>query len=97
MLYLDYSRKEGEWVPNKYGGRENVDAIYFLREVNDAVHKYYPGALMIAEESTSFDGVSKDTESGGLGFDFKWNMGWMHDILHYMQRTQFTGSMNTII
>ena len=86
MLYLDYSRKEGEWVPNKYGGRENVDAIYFLREVNDAVHKYYPGALMIAEESTSFDGVSKDTESGGLGFDFKWNMGWMHDILHYMQK-----------
>ena len=86
MLYLDYSRKEGEWVPNKYGGRENIDAIEFLKSVNDSVHTYYPGALMIAEESTSFGGVSHPTEHGGLGFDFKWNMGWMHDTLNYMQK-----------
>ncbi len=86
MLYLDYSRNEGEWVPNKYGGRENIEAIQFLRSVNDLVHSYYPGALMIAEESTSFGGVSHGTESGGLGFDFKWNLGWMHDTLHYMQK-----------
>lgn len=86
MLYLDYSRNEGEWVPNKYGGRENMDAIDFLKSVNDRVHEYYPGALMIAEESTSFGGVSHSTESGGLGFDLKWNMGWMHDTLHYMEK-----------
>ena len=86
MLYLDYSRKEGEWVPNKYGGRENVEAIEFLKEVNEQVHAYFPGALMIAEESTSFGGVSHAVDAGGLGFDFKWNMGWMHDVLHYMQK-----------
>jgi 1,4-alpha-glucan branching enzyme len=86
MLYLDYSRKEGEWVPNQFGGRENIEAIEFLRQVNDLVHKYYPGALMIAEESTSFGGVSRSTADGGLGFDFKWNMGWMHDTLRYFTK-----------
>ncbi len=83
MLYLDYSRKEGQWIPNKYGGRENLEAIAFLRNVNDLVHHYYPGVMMIAEESTSFAGVSKPTRDGGLGFDYKWNMGWMHDTLRY--------------
>jgi 1,4-alpha-glucan branching enzyme len=86
MLYLDYSRKEGEWIPNKYGGRENLEAIAFLRSVNDLVHEYYPGVLTIAEESTSFAGVSKPTAEGGLGFDFKWNMGWMHDTLRYFAK-----------
>jgi 1,4-alpha-glucan branching enzyme len=86
MLYLDYSRKEGGWVPNKFGGRENLGAIDFLRRTNDLVHDYYPGALMIAEESTSFAGVSKPTKDGGLGFDFKWNMGWMHDTLRYFSK-----------
>jgi len=86
MLYLDYSRKEGEWVPNQYGGRENLEAIDFIRRTNDLVHRYYPGTLMIAEESTSFGGVSKPTSEGGLGFDFKWNMGWMHDTLEYFQK-----------
>jgi 1,4-alpha-glucan branching enzyme len=83
MLYLDYSRKEGEWVPNKYGGRENLEAIDLLRHANDLVHQYYPGALMVAEESTSFAGVTKASKDGGLAFDFKWNMGWMHDTLGY--------------
>ena len=83
MLYLDYSREEGEWVPNQYGGRENIDAIHFLRKVNTVVHSEFPGAMMIAEESTSFGGVTKAPEEGGLGFDFKWNMGWMHDTLLY--------------
>jgi 1,4-alpha-glucan branching enzyme len=86
MLYLDYSRKEGEWIPNKYGGRENLEAIAFLRQVNDLVHHYYPGAVMLAEESTSFAGVSKPTKDGGLGFDYKWNMGWMHDTLRYFSK-----------
>lgn len=83
MLYLDYSREEGDWIPNKYGGRENLEAIEFLRTTNDVVHRYYPGAMMIAEESTSWGGVSKPVSEGGLGFDFKWNMGWMHDTLYY--------------
>ncbi|MBL4574794.1 MAG: 1,4-alpha-glucan branching protein GlgB [Opitutaceae bacterium] len=86
MLYLDYSRKEGEWIPNKHGGRENLEAIDFLRQVNDAVHENYPGALMIAEESTSWGGVTNPTSEGGLGFDLKWNMGWMHDTLRYFSR-----------
>jgi 1,4-alpha-glucan branching enzyme len=83
MLYLDYSRGQGEWIPNRYGGRENLEAIDFLRRVNDLVHHYNPGALMIAEESTSFPGVTRPTSGGGLGFDYKWNMGWMHDTLKY--------------
>ncbi len=86
MLYLDYSRKEGEWIPNKYGGRENLEAIEFLRATNDLVHHYFPGTIMIAEESTSFGGVSKPTKDGGLGFDYKWNMGWMNDTLRYFQK-----------
>jgi 1,4-alpha-glucan branching enzyme len=83
MLYLDYSRKEGEWVPNQYGGRENLDAIDFLRELNNITHQHFPGTVMIAEESTAFPAVSRPTWVGGLGFTFKWNMGWMHDILTY--------------
>jgi 1,4-alpha-glucan branching enzyme len=86
MLYLDYSRKEGEWVPNKYGGRENLEAIEFLKQTNQLVHQYYPGVLMIAEESTAFPGISKPVEHGGIGFDFKWNMGWMHDTLRYFSK-----------
>ena len=86
MLYLDYSRKEGEWVPNRHGGRENLEAIEFLKLTNDLVHHYYPGVRMIAEESTSFPGVSRPTAEGGLGFDFKWNMGWMHDTLRYFAK-----------
>ncbi|OQX10629.1 MAG: 1,4-alpha-glucan branching enzyme [Desulfobulbaceae bacterium A2] len=84
MLYLDYSRKEGEWLPNQYGGRENLTAIDFLRELNVAVHDQCPGVLMIAEESTSWPQVSRPTYVGGLGFDIKWNMGWMNDTLRYM-------------
>lgn len=86
MLYLDYSREEGQWVPNQYGGRENLEAIDFLRRTNELIHKYYPGTLMIAEESTAFPGVTKPTSEGGLGFDIKWNMGWMHDTLEYFQK-----------
>ncbi|MDO8545312.1 MAG: 1,4-alpha-glucan branching protein GlgB [Opitutaceae bacterium] len=86
MLYLDYSRKEGQWIPNKYGGRENLEAIEFIRHVNGLVHHYYPGARMIAEESTSFAGVSRPPEQGGLGFDYKWNMGWMNDTLRYFTK-----------
>ncbi len=85
MLYLDYSREEGQWIPNQHGGRENVDAIEFLRQTNKLVHDYYPGTLMIAEESTDFPGVTRPIQEGGIGFDLKWNMGWMHDTLHYFQ------------
>ena len=85
MLYLDYSREEGEWTPNKYGGRENLEAVQFLQEMNATVYKRVPGAITIAEESTSWPQVTGPTSSGGLGFGFKWNMGWMHDSLGYVQ------------
>jgi 1,4-alpha-glucan branching enzyme len=84
MLYLDYSRKEGQWVPNIFGGRENLEAVGFLKRFNELVHEKHPGAITIAEESTSFPLVSRPTYDGGLGFDFKWNMGWMNDTLKYM-------------
>ena len=85
MLYLDYSRKEGEWVANQFGGRENLEAISFLKELNEVTHRACPGIIMVAEESTAWPAVSHPVHSGGLGFDFKWNMGWMHDTLKYFQ------------
>jgi len=85
MLYLDYSRDGDDWLPNKYGGRENLEAISFLQEVNATAYKRNPGIIMIAEESTSWGGVTAPTDGGGLGFGMKWNMGWMHDTLQYMQ------------
>lgn len=84
MLYLDYSREEGQWLPNEHGGRENLEAISFLRKMNEVVHGVFPGVLTIAEESTSWPMVSRPTYVGGLGFSLKWNMGWMHDTLGYM-------------
>ncbi|MBL7492956.1 1,4-alpha-glucan branching protein GlgB [Frankia sp. AgB1.9] len=86
MLYLDYSRKPNEWIPNIHGGRENLDAVSFLQEVNATVYRKAPGAMMIAEESTAWPGVTRPTHLGGLGFGFKWNMGWMHDTLDYMTK-----------
>ncbi|MDQ6727285.1 MAG: 1,4-alpha-glucan branching protein GlgB [Actinomycetota bacterium] len=86
MLYLDYSREEGQWVPNKFGGRENLESVEFLRQLNTLVHAECPGALTIAEESTSWPGVSRPVYLGGLGFGFKWNMGWMHDTLTYFSK-----------
>lgn len=86
MLYLDYSRQDGQWVANRYGGRENIEAIEFLRNLNARVHALFPGAFTLAEESTAWAGVSRPTYVGGLGFTFKWDMGWMHDTLAYMER-----------
>jgi 1,4-alpha-glucan branching enzyme len=86
MLYLDYSRKEGEWIPNQFGGRENIDAIEFLQEMNATAYKRVPGVITVAEESTAWPGVSRPTYLGGLGFGFKWNMGWMHDTLEYASK-----------
>ena len=86
MLYLDYSRKEGEWVPNEYGGRENLDAVAFLQAMNREVYGTHPGVMTIAEESTSWPKVSQPVHEGGLGFGFKWNMGFMHDTLEYLTR-----------
>jgi 1,4-alpha-glucan branching enzyme len=85
MLYRDYSRPEGEWIPNCFGGRENLEAISFFQELSRAMAARMPGAMLIAEESTAFTGVSRPVDEGGLGFDFKWNMGWMHDTLHYIE------------
>lgn len=85
MIYRDYSRAEGEWIPNQYGGRENLEAIEFLKHTNWKIHSEVPGVISIAEESTSFGGVTHTTENGGLGFNFKWNMGWMNDTLSYMK------------
>jgi 1,4-alpha-glucan branching enzyme len=86
MLYLDYSRKDGEWVPNAFGGREDLDAVSFLKELNELAFAREPGVLSVAEESTAWPGVSRPTYVGGLGFGFKWNMGWMHDTLSYFSR-----------
>jgi 1,4-alpha-glucan branching enzyme len=86
MLYLDYSRRQGDWVPNRFGGRENLEAIAFLRRFNEVVYAYHPGVMTVAEESTAWPLVSRPTYLGGLGFGFKWNMGWMHDLLDYLSR-----------
>ena len=86
MLYLDYSRKEGEWVPNRYGGRENLEAIDFIKNFNSKVYERFPGVVTIAEESTAWPGVTRPVHLGGLGFMFKWNMGWMHDMLSFMSK-----------
>ena len=86
MLYLDYSREPGEWLPNEFGGRENLEAVSFLKEMNETVYRIHPGTVTIAEESTAWPGVSRPTYLGGLGFGFKWNMGWMHDTLDYYSK-----------
>jgi 1,4-alpha-glucan branching enzyme len=85
MLYLDFSREPGQWVPNPYGGRENIEAINFIRMCNERIHEAFPDVLTIAEESTAWGGVTKPTSENGLGFDLKWNMGWMHDTLQYIK------------
>ena len=89
MLYLDYGKRGGEWLPNRYGGRENIAAIDFLRQLSDTVRRECPGALLIAEESTAFPGMTAPTSKGGLGFDYKWNMGWMNDVLDYMSMDSY--------
>ena len=86
MLYLDYGREEGEWIPNLYGGKENLQAIEFIKHMNSIVHARCPGILTIAEESTAFTGVTHPVDHGGLGFDLKWNMGWMNDTLRYFAK-----------
>ncbi len=86
MLYLDYARRDGEWIPNVYGGRENLDAISFIKQLNEQIYARYPGVMMVAEESTAWPAVSRPTHLGGLGFGFKWDMGWMHDTLEYFSR-----------
>jgi 1,4-alpha-glucan branching enzyme len=86
MLYLDYSREEGQWIPNRYGGNENLEAIQFLKDFNTTVHGQFPGVLTIAEESTAWPGVSRPVYNGGLGFSMKWDMGWMNDSLRYLKR-----------
>ena len=84
MLYLDYGKQEGEWVPNKFGGKENLESIAFIKRLNTAVHTHHPDVMMFAEENTSWPKLTHKVEEGGLGFDYKWNMGWMNDMLHYM-------------
>ena len=86
MLYLDYSRKEGEWIPNMFGGRENLEAIDFIKRMNELVYGHHEGVMTVAEESTSWPMVSRPTYLGGLGFGYKWNMGWMNDTLRYMSK-----------
>ncbi|SPN73598.1 1,4-alpha-glucan branching enzyme GlgB,glycogen branching enzyme,1,4-alpha-glucan branching enzyme,Carbohydrate-binding module 48 (Isoamylase N-terminal domain) [Chlamydia serpentis] len=86
MLYLDYGRQQGEWTPNIHGGKENLASIEFLKHLNSIIHKEYPGVLTFAEESTAFPGVTKNVDCGGLGFDYKWNLGWMHDTFHYFAK-----------
>ena len=86
MLYLDYGRREGQWIPNRYGGKENIEAIHFIRVLNERVYAAFPDVMMIAEESTAWPQVSRPTYIGGLGFGLKWNMGWMHDVLDYMSQ-----------
>lgn len=86
MLYLDYSRKPGEWIPNRYGGRENLEAVQFLKDMNTVMHGEFPGTMTVAEESTAWGGVSRPVYTGGLGFTMKWDMGWMNDTLRYVQR-----------
>ena len=94
MLYLDYGKTEGEWEPNKFGGKENLDAVDFVKRLNTAVHMYHPDVMMFAEENTSWPKLTHKIEDGGLGFDFKWNMGWMNDMLHYMSLNSMWRTFN---